>query len=191
MVTEIKIRSWQVLYLEKLDTIRVEISDIMGKKDWNSELHWGHEGHHIADIKKIILLLLGRISTEICKGNKTKIFVFKFELSRNISWKNSLETTLAGDSRIPKNWSRGFLFHLEDAITFHSSCICWRLVQKYKLRRPGYLAVVEIGSTPRTLLLKEHQQNVQLRNVDLPNVHLQNLQVTKCPDGQKFVLKFG
>jgi len=76
------------------------------------------EDHRIADIKKIILLLLGRISTEICKGNKTKIFVFKFELSRNISWKNSLETTLAGDSRIPKNWSHGFLFHLEDAITF-------------------------------------------------------------------------
>ena len=77
------------------------------------------EDHRIADIKKMILLLLGRISTEICKENKTtKIFVFKFELSRNISWKNSLETTLAGDSRIPKNWSHGFLFHLEDAITF-------------------------------------------------------------------------
>jgi hypothetical protein len=37
---------------EKLDTIRVEMSDIMGKKDGNSELHWAHKGHHIADIKK-------------------------------------------------------------------------------------------------------------------------------------------
>jgi hypothetical protein len=52
---------------------------------------------------------------------------------------------------------------------------------KYKLRRPGYLAVVEIGSTLCTLLLKVHQQNVQVHNVQLRNVYFTKRLFTELP----------
>jgi hypothetical protein len=117
---------------------------------------------------------------EICKENKTTIFVFKFELSRNISWKDSIETTLVGARAFLKTSPADFCstWKTQSHSTLHVS---WRLEQKYKLRRPGYLAVVEIGSTPCTLLLKVHQQNVQVHNVQLRNVYFTKRPFTEPP----------
>ncbi len=68
---------------------------------------------------------MGQIFIDISKENKAKIFDFQNlkKLSRNISWKNSIENTLAGARAFLKTGPqfRGFLFHLEDAITFQSS----------------------------------------------------------------------